>query len=58
MFKTFDDIGALEIIAPMSGGNYFSRLEDVSGVQPQAFYNLYKNPSATECLKIPYSASP
>jgi hypothetical protein len=58
MLKTFNEVGALEIIPPMVKDNYFRRLGDVSGMTPQVFYNTYKNPSATECIKMPPSTWP
>jgi hypothetical protein len=53
--QTFKSIGKFGVIPPQTPDDWFRSINEVSDMQPQTFYDFYIDPSATQCIKTPWS---
>jgi hypothetical protein len=50
--KTFQDIGKLGVIPPLTQNDFFKPISSISDVQTEGFYNIFINQQNSQCLKI------
>jgi hypothetical protein len=51
----FEEIGKFGVIPPLTPADVFRPLNEISNMQPQSFFDLFSNPSATGCIDMRWS---